>query len=121
MTLLDDGRVSEWAATFTEDAVFEETSMPEALCGREMIRDSVRDGVTEIEAAGLDFRHWFGMLDVEQLPDSSVRARFSSLAVVTPPGGQLEVRGNVVGHDHLVPNGSSWLVCHRRLRIDGTG
>ena len=120
MALLDDGLVEEWAATFCLDAVFAETRMPDPLRGRAAIRDAVRSGVDGLAAAGVDFRHRFGMLDVIPAPDG-VRTRFCTLALATPPGGPTEIRGNVVGRDHLEPAGDSWLVRQRQLRYDGSG
>lgn len=120
MALLDDGDVEEWAATFCADAVFAETGMPAPLRGSVAIRDAVRPEVDKLAAAGIDFRHRFGMLDVVPSPDG-VRTRFSTLALATPRGGPIAVRGNVVGRDHLVPDGASWLVRHRHLRYDGSG
>nr|WP_042193120.1 nuclear transport factor 2 family protein [Kibdelosporangium sp. MJ126-NF4]CEL20577.1 hypothetical protein [Kibdelosporangium sp. MJ126-NF4]CTQ89488.1 hypothetical protein [Kibdelosporangium sp. MJ126-NF4] len=119
MGLLDDGIVDAWTDTFTDDAVFEDTAVPEPLYGKEAIRTSVTARVEQIKAERLEFRHWFGMLNVETQPDGSVRTRYYALAISTPRGGKINVRGNVVGRDHLVPDGSGWLVRHRFVRLDG--
>ncbi|PSL52673.1 3-phenylpropionate/cinnamic acid dioxygenase small subunit [Saccharothrix carnea] len=120
MRLSEDGAVDEWAATFTEDAVFEDSTEPEPLRGRDAIRESVRRGVARIAAADLDFRHWFGMVDVEPDADGGVFTRYAALAVVTPRGGTAALLGNADCHDHLVPSPGGWLVRHRAVRFDGT-
>ncbi|GAB2921342.1 MULTISPECIES: nuclear transport factor 2 family protein [Streptomyces] len=107
-----------WAETFTEDAVIELAGDTPDV-GREAIRASVAAGVAHIAAQGWDFRHWFGMLDVRPRRDGSVRTRYYALAMATPRGGALDIRGSLVCHDELVRDGSGWLVRHRRLVPDG--
>ncbi|MET9845384.1 nuclear transport factor 2 family protein [Streptomyces ossamyceticus] len=109
-----------WAETFTEDAVIELAGDTPDV-GREAIRASVAAGVAHVAAQGWDFRHWFGMLDVRPREDGSLRTRYCALAMATPRGGALAVRGSLVCHDDLVraPDGSGWLVRHRRLVPDG--
>ncbi|MEE1929391.1 nuclear transport factor 2 family protein [Streptomyces sp. TRM 70351] len=114
-----DADPDAWAETFTEDAVFEAGGQPEPQVGREAIRASVREGVAGIAAAGLDFRHWFGMLDVTAEPDGSLRTRYYALAVATPRGGPLGVRGSLLCHDHLVPRDGRWQVRRRSVAADG--
>lgn len=120
MRLSEDGAVDEWADTFTEDAVFEDSTEPEPLRGRDAIRESVRRGVAGIAAADLDFRHWFGMVEVEPDGYGGVLARYLALAVVTPRGGTAALLGNAACHDHLVPATGGWQVRHRAVRFDGT-
>ncbi|MDQ3403028.1 MAG: nuclear transport factor 2 family protein [Actinomycetota bacterium] len=119
MALSENGAVREWADTFTEDAVFEDSFTPEPLRGRAAILESVRDGVARIAEARLDFRHWFGMFEVESAPDGRVRTRYYALAMATPRDGVLAVRGNAHCQDILVPHGDGWLVHSRTLRFDG--
>ncbi|MFD2622724.1 nuclear transport factor 2 family protein [Streptomyces chumphonensis] len=116
-----DADPDAWAETFTEDAVFEASSQERPETGRAAIRASVRAGVAHIAAQGLDFRHWFGMLDVRPQSDGSLRTRYYALAMATPAGGALGVRGSSLCHDHLVPAGGGWRVRHRSVRADGTG
>ncbi|MCF6525772.1 nuclear transport factor 2 family protein [Streptomyces sp. JJ36] len=121
MNLLEgrDADPDAWADTFTEDAVLESTVQEAPERGREAVRASVRAGVAQIAAQRLDFRHWFGMLDVDPQPDGSVRTRYYALALATPRGGALAVRGSLRCRDHLVRDGDRWLVRHRSLEADG--
>jgi 3-phenylpropionate/cinnamic acid dioxygenase small subunit len=118
MGLLDDGAVDPWVATFTTDAVFEDNTSPEPLRGRDAIFASVRARVDQLQAEGRQFRHWFGMIDVNQLPDGELETRVYALAMSTPSGGKLSVHGHVVCRDHLIPAGGGWSVRHRRVAVD---
>ncbi len=122
MRLAEEGLVDSWAGTFAEDAVFEDSSAPVPLRGRTAIRDAVRTGVEQIAAAGLDFRHWFGLIEVLPQPDGSLRTRYYALAMATPRGGTLRIHGNAECRDHLVPeDGGGWLVRQRAVSPDGLG
>ncbi|MEE1929388.1 nuclear transport factor 2 family protein [Streptomyces sp. TRM 70351] len=121
MGLLDDGDPDAWTTTFTEDAVFAEASrLNEPLRGRDAIRASSRARQQRLDAEGIDFRHWLGMLDVRPQPDGSLRTRAYALAMRTPRGGTLDIFASVVCHDHLVRGDDGlWRVAHRDLTHDG--
>ncbi|MEU6057080.1 nuclear transport factor 2 family protein [Streptomyces sp. NPDC047097] len=119
MGLMDYGRPEEWAATFTEDGVFEEPHRLEPLHGRDAIRLSARERVDRLAAEKLDFRHWLAMLDVRPQDDGSLRTRTYALAMRTPRGGALDIFAHVVCHDHLVEADGSWAVRHRHIEHDG--
>ncbi|WP_069814243.1 nuclear transport factor 2 family protein [Streptomyces sp. TP-A0874] len=109
-----------WAATFTEDAVFDSNLQEEPDTGRAAILRSVREGIGHIYGGGpLDFRHWFGMIDVRPQSDGSLRTRYYALAMATPKGGSLNIRGSVLCRDRLVRQDGGWLVRRRELTADG--
>ena len=118
--LLDDRLPEEWAATFTEGAVFEEASRTEPLHGREATAASCRVRAERLEAEQIDFRHWLAMLDVRTQPEGSLRTRAYALAMRTGRGGSLDIFASVVCRDELVRSGNRWLVRHRELQHDGT-
>lgn len=119
MRLLDSGRAEEWAATFTEDGVFEETTKPEPLRGRATVEAVARARVDQIAGDDLTRRHWLGMLEAEQAADGSVHTRFYAVAMSTPHGGRLDVYVSTECADVLVHVNGDWLVRHRRVRHDG--
>ncbi|MFE0178690.1 nuclear transport factor 2 family protein [Streptomyces sp. NPDC059002] len=119
MGLMDDGRPDEWAATFTDDGVFDEPNRLDPLRGRDAILASARERADRLAAEKLDFRHWLAMLDVQTQDDGTLRTRTYALAMRTPRGGSLDVFAHVVCHDHLVPVDGSWAVRHRRIDADG--
>ena len=121
MALLDIGDGDAWADTYSEDAVFAETRVPEPLLGREAIRASVRRSVARHRSSERVFRHWFGMLVVEQQTDGSLHTRCYALTLTVPYGGGSPTAiGHAVLRDQLVPGGPrGWLVRQRRIAADG--
>lgn len=119
---LIEGRETDpdaWAETFTDDAVFA-SAHEEPVVGRDAIRASIRQGVAHIASQGLDFRHWFGMLDVIPRADGGLDTRYYALAMATPRGGQLAFRGSHLCRDQLVRSADGVLRVRRRsLWADG--
>lgn len=118
MRLLDAGAAEQWADTFTEDGVFEETTKPEPLCGRQVIATSARARIDQIAGDDRTRRHWLGMLDVEPLDDATVRTKYYALAMATPRGGRLDVYVSTECADVLVWKNDTWLIRHRWVRHD---
>ncbi|WP_370942171.1 nuclear transport factor 2 family protein [Amycolatopsis sp. cg5] len=118
MQLLDDGRVDEWAATFTEDGVFAANAHPEPVSGRENIAAGARAAVAKLAADGLVRRHWLGMLTVAEQPDGTIKARSYALVINTPKGGQAAVHVSTSCEDVLVADGPDLLVADRRVTRD---
>ena len=119
MRLLDEGRAQEWAETFAEDAVFEETSLPEPVRGRAALTLAVRRRVDELAAQGRTRRHWLGMLEVDPAQDGTVRTRYYALVLSTPTGGLPEVYASTVAEDILLRVGQGWRVLRRTVSQDG--
>jgi hypothetical protein len=118
MRLLDTGAAEDWAETFTEEGVFEETTKPDALYGRAAIAASARARVDQVAGDGLIRRHWLGMLDVEPASDGSVHTHYYALAMATPRGGRLDVYVSTECGDELVFLDGQWRVRRRWVRHD---
>ncbi|MER6678459.1 nuclear transport factor 2 family protein [Streptomyces sp. NPDC000983] len=120
MRLLDEGAVVEWAATFTDDAVFEEPSLPEPLKGREVLAGAAGHRVRALAAEGRTRRHWLGMLEVSEDAAAGVlRTRYYALALSTVTGeGVPSFHSSTVAEDVLEPHGETYLVRHRSVRND---
>jgi 3-phenylpropionate/cinnamic acid dioxygenase small subunit len=118
MQLLDDGRVTEWAATFTADGVFAANARPEPTTGREAIENSARQATRLLADQGVQDRHWMGMVDVEQRNDGTVSARSYALIIRTPRGGPAGVHLSCTCDDVLVREDGRLLVSDRRVRRD---
>lgn len=122
MNLLD-GRTADpvaWSQTFTEDAVLGSNFQEAPETGRPAILKSMREALDHIAAQGTgDFRHWLAMIDVQPQPDGSLRTRYYGLAMATPVGGSLTIRGHVLCRDELVRRAGRWLVRRRHLEADG--
>ncbi|MFF5706505.1 nuclear transport factor 2 family protein [Streptomyces sp. NPDC012794] len=114
MAMMDDGRAEEWAATFTEDAVF-----PPSVTSRAGRADSARAHAEKLLREKTDLRHWLGMLDVRPQPDGSLHARAYVLTARTVRGEELRITASVVCRDRLVEEDGRWRVSERTLRRDG--
>lgn len=124
MNLLDGARPDPvaWSQTFTEDAEFGADFQEVPDIGRPAILASVRQGLQHIHAGGpVDFRHWFGMIDVHEEADAALRTRYYALALSTPKGGGLRIRGHLLCRDRLVRRGDRLLVSHRHLTAPPAG
>jgi bifunctional aromatase (cyclase/dehydratase) len=119
MRLLDEGAAEAWADTFTEDAVFDETSMPEPVRGRVELALAARRRVDQLAEQGRTRRHWLGMLEVAAAEDGTVQTSYYALALSTPPGGMPEVIASTVAEDILVHTAEGWQVQRRTVRQDG--
>lgn len=92
---LDSVRAEAFAATFTEDGVFDQRPGADPLVGRAAIAAAIRAYQESTGAAGdpVQRRHWFNMLQVFPQDDGTVRTEYYALVLHTRPG----VREPVVG------------------------
>ncbi|MFE6721711.1 nuclear transport factor 2 family protein [Streptomyces albidoflavus] len=122
MGLLDGSDIDPvaWSMTFTEDAVFGSNMQEEPDVGRAAILESLNGGLEHIHGQGpVDFRHWFGMIDVQEQQDGSMHTRYYALAMATAQGASLKIRGHMLCRDELVRQDGRWLVSRRHLEADG--
>lgn len=118
MQLLDARSTDEWAATFTEDGVFAASGLPHPARGRAAIAEGARSIAAELARAGIEHRHWLGMLTLNDGEGGTVRARCYALVIQIPRGGVPTIFRSTVCEDLLVPAGTSWLVRDRRVTRD---
>ncbi|WP_239642941.1 nuclear transport factor 2 family protein [Nocardiopsis alkaliphila] len=123
MQLLDSGRAEEWAAQFTEDAVFDVPTLPKPARGREDLIASVREGRRKLAESGQRHRHWQGVIDVQPRNDRTlwVRAYTQVLASTVgegPEGGRTWIHRICVCEDVLVVEGETFLVRSRKVTRD---
>ncbi|HEX2299555.1 MAG TPA: nuclear transport factor 2 family protein [Pseudonocardiaceae bacterium] len=84
---LDTFRAEEFAATFTEDGVFDHRPGSEPLAGREAITAAVLEYQRTRHAADpVQRRHWFNMLQVFPQDDGTFRTEYYALVLQTRPG-----------------------------------
>jgi hypothetical protein len=118
MQLLDEARTREWADTFTDDGVFAANAHPEPVCGRQAITAAATKARTALTAAGLQHRHWLGMLDARTTEDGGIIAHSYALVVETARGGTPALKHSTHCKDLLVHDGGQWLVRHRQITRD---
>lgn len=127
MQLLDSGAVDAWALTFTEDAVLDVPTLSEPLRGREALRESLRRTSEQLATAGVQRRHWHGMVAVFPQDDGTLRVRCYALVFSTPHGRAAAEHGFSAGpglhqvcvcEDVLVREEGRLLVRTRRVTRD---
>jgi hypothetical protein len=120
MQLLDAGRTQEWAATFTDDAIFEAGAL-EPVKGREAIEAGAAAVAAKFVADGIARRHWIGMIAVDGDGSDNgegLAVRSYALVLEIPAGGTVNVSRSTVCHDVLAADGASWQVRHRKVTRD---
>ncbi|MFL1429448.1 MULTISPECIES: nuclear transport factor 2 family protein [unclassified Nocardiopsis] len=115
---LDEGRVEEWAATFTEDGVFAANAHPEPATGRAAITAAARATTEQLARDRVRRRHWLGMLDVRPGADGTITAVSYAQILSTRIGDRSELLLSCTCEDVLVREGGELLVRHRQVRRD---
>ncbi|MCS0639612.1 nuclear transport factor 2 family protein [Streptomyces sp. LP05-1] len=118
MQLLDSGKAEDWAGTFTEDGVFAANAHPEPAAGRAVIAAAARKATDEYAAAGIQRRHWLGMVNVERRGPDEVFAQCYALVIETPRGGQARLHVSTRCDDLLVRAEGRWQVKDRQVYRD---
>ncbi|AYG82978.1 hypothetical protein DWB77_05170 [Streptomyces hundungensis] len=118
MHLLDDGRVEEWAHTFTTDGVFAANAQPVPAVGREAITAAAAAATAAYAEAGVQRRHWLGMVSVEGVDGDVVTARCYALVIETARGGRPEIKASTLCVDRVVRVGGSWQIQDRQITRD---
>lgn len=118
MQLLDLGKAESWAATFTEDAVFDVPTLPEPVRGRAALPAAVEQARARLAAAGERHRHVMGMIDVLERPDGSLDVRSYTTVYASTVGGSSRVHRVCVCEDVLVRVDGELRVARRRVTRD---
>lgn len=118
MQLFDAHDAELWAATFTEDAVFDVPTLDEPVRGRAGLVANVLRNKAQQERSGQQLRHWIGMLDVQPQRDGELHTRCYALVYVTPRGGSSRVLRVCVMADVLVRVRGKWRTRHRLVTRD---
>ncbi|MFJ5779704.1 nuclear transport factor 2 family protein [Streptomyces sp. NPDC093094] len=118
MQLFDAHDADRWAATFTEDAVFDVPTLDAPVRGRAGLAANVRRNRAQQERSGDQLRHWIGMLDIRPGRDDELHTRCYALVYVTPRGGTSKVLRVCVMEDVLVRVRGKWRTRHRVVTRD---
>lgn len=119
MQQLDSGQAKEWAAGFTEDAVFAPEHRPHPVVGREALTEAVRTTHEGLVAAGEQRRHWHGMVDVRADDDGTVHVQCYAIILGTVVGGEPQIKMACVCRDTLVRVDGELRISVRRVTKDG--
>ncbi|MEW1905569.1 MULTISPECIES: nuclear transport factor 2 family protein [unclassified Streptomyces] len=118
--LLDGLRAEAFAETFTEDGTLSPSPVRKKSVGRGEIARSLRAAHhARFGTEPVRRRHWYGMLQVDERPDGTLRARFASMVWVTRPWNPVSEPGtSALVEDVLVRDGDRLLVRERRITPD---
>jgi hypothetical protein len=118
--LLDELRVQEFAATFTEDGVLTSAPTARPARGRAAIAAALRAAhERRFGTEPVRRRHWQNALCVEELPDGSLRASYCTLVTVIRPWNPVAALGpSAAVEDVLVVDGGELRVRERRITPD---
>lgn len=118
--LLRESRVSEYAATFTEDGVLTCVPAGPRARGRAAVAAAllaVHERRTEGEPVRR--RYWQDALEVSELPGGELQARYGMLVTEVRPWQPAAVVGvSAAVEDLLVLDGGELRVCQRRITPD---
>lgn len=109
--LLDEKRVDEFAALFTEDCVFEEGK---PAVGRAHVRAKVRKLLKTFDALS---HHLSNIRVTPTGPDTADALSYIYAWHRLTDGGQLEIWGRYV--DQLKLDGDRWRIHHRVVQVQG--
>ena len=118
MRLLDEGRVEEWADSFTEDGVFSANAHPAPQNGRAEIVEGARRAARMLSEQKVQRRHWLGMLEVREQADGTLTAHTYALVVNTPQGGKPAVEFSTSCDDVLTREDGTLRVRSRQVYRD---
>jgi actinorhodin biosynthesis protein ActVIA len=116
MQALDDRRFEEYAATFTEDGVFQHSPDIEPARGRAAILDTLVEFDRRFADDPVRRRHWYNQILLEAREDGSLGATVYTLVVHVRPGvRQPEIAPSCVVHDVLELTGDDDVLTRSRL------
>ncbi|MCZ2526334.1 nuclear transport factor 2 family protein [Streptomyces sp. NPDC059506] len=118
MQHLDGLRFDEYAATFTEDGVFQHSPDAEPARGRDGIVRELVEFHRRFEGDPVQRRHWFNHIALEPADDGALRSTVYALVVTVRPGGRPETAPSCVVHDVLTDGPDGLLLRSRRITHD---
>ncbi len=117
MQLLDDGKVEEWAARFTEDGTFATDIHPQPAAGRSAIATGARQVADQLAAQGIVRRHWLSMSAITPESDT-LRVRSYALVLQSAKDSGTQIRTSTTCEDVLVHDATGWLIRSRVVHND---
>lgn len=107
-----------WAASYTEDGVFESPTYRLVARGREELKAFAESSNNAALERGEQFRHVISSIVLTPEADGSVSSRAYLMILATDGNGTRIDRSTVV-HDRLTKADGAWLFSSRRTARDG--
>nr|WP_051724673.1 nuclear transport factor 2 family protein [Actinospica acidiphila] len=123
MPLMEEGRIEEYADTFTEDGVFEH-ALGWRLEGREQLIEGTRSGLARY--AGKALRHWHDRFTVDRRPDGALDVTYLAMVSLVDEQGQVTFEPSCTVRDVLVwsqegAGGGRWRTRSRAVHVRDHG
>ncbi|WP_194837647.1 nuclear transport factor 2 family protein [Nocardia sp. XZ_19_369] len=118
MRAMDEGRVLDWTADFTDDGVFETNVRPDPQIGRAAIANGAGGAAQKLLDDKVLRRHCLTTLDIRHGLDDVIHASSYAIIVRTPPGGPTAVEFLCTCDDELIRANEQLLIRRRSVKRD---
>ncbi|MDQ0748248.1 actinorhodin biosynthesis protein ActVIA [Streptomyces africanus] len=118
MQALDDGRLEEYAGTFTKDGSFQHSPGVPAAVGRDAILAELRSFLKKYEDDPTQRRHYFNQIVLEPGEDGGIRSTVYALIVRVRPGEKPDIWPSTVVHDVIDVTDGEILLRSRTVSYD---
>ncbi|MER6343679.1 nuclear transport factor 2 family protein [Streptomyces sp. NPDC001595] len=118
MQALDNGRLEEYADSFTKEGSFQHTPGVDPVVGRDAILAELRSFLKKYEDDPTRRRHYFNQMVLDPQDDGSVRSTVYALIVRVRPNERPEVWPSTVVHDVLDTTDGGILLRSRSVSYD---
>lgn len=121
MRAMDQGRVADWTADFTNTATFTTNARPDSQEGRDRIAAEATKAANKLGKSGESRRHCLTTLELDYVDDSDhtkIRADSYAIIVRTPQGGPSTIEFFCTCTDHLIFNAGHWSIERRVVQRD---
>ncbi|MBY4130123.1 nuclear transport factor 2 family protein [Rhodococcus fascians] len=120
MRAMDQGRVADWTADFTDTATFTTNARPDTQEGRGNIAAEASKAAHKLGDSGDSRRHCLTTLELQYVDGNVNKIRADSYAIIvrTPQGGPSAVEFLCTCTDHLIFNGGRWSIERRVVQRD---
>lgn len=116
---VDEGDGERWAATFTEDGVFESPTYRLTVRGPIELADFARRSTLQARQAGRQFRHIVTAILLTPVDADTVSSRAYLMIIATDSAGTTIDRSLVL-HDVFRRTEAGWRCASRTVRRDGS-
>lgn len=116
--LIDDGHAPAWAATFTDDGVFESPSYPEPVRGTAALTAFAERFSADARARGERMRHVVTNVFVRSADDRTAAVQAYLQIIATPVGGPSRLVRQTTVSDELVAERAGWRIRRRMVARD---
>ncbi|MEE1758266.1 MULTISPECIES: nuclear transport factor 2 family protein [unclassified Streptomyces] len=118
MQALDNGRIEEYANTFTKDGSFQHTPGLDPVVGPDAILEELRSFLKKYENDPTQRRHYFNQIVLDPRDDGTIGSTVYALIVRVKPNEQPEIWPSTVVHDVIDVTDGHILLKSRSVAYD---